>query len=496
MRHRFTLVLVVGLALAAAGCMGALDAGEQLEAADTNGTSDNGTEQRASPANQTETAPPSNGTEEENSVNETGPADGNETAEQDDDADDGPAFGNLTMTDASRERPNASAIVFTWSGEAGFSGQNTTFEVPSSAPFVANASLTWEADADLNLVLASPEVSTLCSVGRPPTIPPSPSVDQATCEVPSLAQPEGSAWRATVQRTDAESSRGPGDMPVAFTLTLELRALPDAVADAGPSLAPDGNPPVVSEWPSLEEATIRPGIRVATGCTGNFVFSTPLNGTLYMGTAAHCVQTRPGQPPVHLGDEVPFDGGAFTGRVAYCSWGAAEDLLTCPDKDGVDEGYSDDFALIELPAEARAEVHPAMRVWGGPTEVAEPPSQGTRVFTYGASPLRDGGADANVGDSRTGIVTSEDDTRTHALFGPTSINGDSGSPTITADGAALGTVATIGTAAQDPPGSNGIVNLDASLTNFQEHTGRAVHLKTWSLFDVPRAEPLPSPTGP
>ncbi|MEA3199838.1 MAG: hypothetical protein QOE90_1266 [Thermoplasmata archaeon] len=177
---------------------------------------------------------------------------------------------------------------------------------------------------------------------------------------------------------------------------------------------------------------IQPGAQQVDGdnwCTLDFVFRDA--ASLYIGGAAHCspaVGARVASPTL----------GAF-GTVVYKSFTSAN-------------GHSaEDFALYLIDADKVDQVDPAVRNWGGPTGVAEAPAPGTLLMHTGhgayvssAAPLRPrlavlqgvNGADSlTTGSAYEGWYLAE-----AAVLG-----GDSGSPMLTQDGAALGTV--IGVAA-------------------------------------------------
>lgn len=461
--RRSSLLLALALPLVAAGCLGALD--------DDQGPVD----------------PAGNG------------APGASTG--------APRLGNLTMEGAQRERPNAWTVVFTWEDAVpaspqgavdGLRGQvptaSTPFEVPSEAPFTVDATLTWEEGAgrQLTLELEAPDVVWLCQ---------DTGAGEARCGVPSLPQDPDNRWSVNVWRANPQDLRpyGNGAEEIPFTVELVVRAkAPETVPDA-PTLVPeaaDDAPTVDPGWPDPSEASVRPGAKIVAGellgfeprtCTANFVFSTPDNATLYVGTASHCVQGA------NLGDEVSVGEERIPGTLAYCSYGAAEGLLGCPRKSsagGPDSGWRDDLALVVIPDEHRGAVHPAGRVWGGPTALGDPPEPGTRVLNYGNTPFRDADQDVNVLDSRPGVVRESGEKLTRVHFAGPGVHGDSGSPVITEEGAAVGNMHGIGLPGEDnlPGGDNSISNLAHSLSNLKEITGRTVDLKTWPLFEPPRPE--------
>lgn len=259
----------------------------------------------------------------------------------------------------------------------------------------------------------------------------------------------------------------------------------DAAADVSQTEGP-----VDPGWPPVDEAALRPGAKVVdASCTANFVFSTPDNSSLYVGTNSHCVDNRT------IGETVTLANGQARGTLAYCAWGAIDGTETCTDRDdllsdptrAIDREPGDlknDFALVEVDPAYRDEVHPSMRIYGGPTGLAGPPQPGDVVLTYGNSPARDASDELKP---REGIVREANDWRTHAHFLLAAVPGDSGSPVLTADGRALGTVNTL-----DLETSAGIVNFEKALPFAERHMGIDLELKTWPA-EGPR---LPSTPGP
>lgn len=235
----------------------------------------------------------------------------------------------------------------------------------------------------------------------------------------------------------------------------------------------DGSPTAFAAWPSADDATIRPGVQVTseTGqCTSNFVFTSPDNATLYLGLAAHCVEG------LNIGAEVDIGGGVATGTLAYSSW------QTMADVDEKDELTLDrnDFALILIPAEHRAQVHPGMRHFGGPTALADSSavSTGDKILTYGNSGLRQ---EIEPTSWHEGYVLEADEWTTYVYTALPGVPGDSGSGALTADGQALGIVVTL--TILPTAGSNGITHLDKALDYAREHAGLDVRLATWELED-------------
>jgi hypothetical protein len=244
-----------------------------------------------------------------------------------------------------------------------------------------------------------------------------------------------------------------------------------------------GDDPV---WSPMSQASIRPGVRVgvaADQCTSNFVFRDRVDGSLFLGLAAHCVHG-------HGNAEVSLFGidGQFVmqGKVAYSSW---EAVSFDPDEGGLGgDVHPHDFALIEIPREHRDEVHPAVLEYGGPTALAQwdDVGLGDVLWAYGHSmmrPTRD--LDAQQGHvldtySRS-VQGSEGFTVVAHMLAPP-MPGDSGSPLLTADGEALGVLSalTIGT----PYGFWWeYSSLPHAVSFAADHMGRDLVLATWDEFD-------------
>lgn len=240
-------------------------------------------------------------------------------------------------------------------------------------------------------------------------------------------------------------------------------AEPQADDQAQPEPQPDPEEPEPS-WPPIEQASIRPGVNVVDGaCTSNFLFATPDNATLFLGTAAHCVDDK------EIGDPVTVAAGAAEGTLAYSSFHTMNETG--------DDIAANDFALIELPDEARDRVHPAMLTFGGPTEISAEVGVGDKLYAHGNSTMRPGQTPEEAGP-REGYVTHHDEWETGMYFAGPGIPGDSGSAVTTADGAALGTLVTLEIAPQ--PASNNVANLAATLAYANEHMDRTVELVTWA----------------
>jgi hypothetical protein len=201
------------------------------------------------------------------------------------------------------------------------------------------------------------------------------------------------------------------------------------------------------KWAAASKATITPGIQLITAgggqCTGNFVFYDAKN--VYIGQAGHCSSL--GLPNetngcttkvLPAGAKVEIEGATKPGVIVYNSWVTMQkirerDENTC---------FGNDFALVRLDPADKKRVNPTIPFWGGPTGIAKSVGTGDIVYAYGDSSLR-AGTDAL--SPRFGIA-SEDELGgwTHGAYDvPPGIFGDSGSPVLASNGAALGVFTTI-----------------------------------------------------
>ncbi len=242
-----------------------------------------------------------------------------------------------------------------------------------------------------------------------------------------------------------------------------------------------------SRWAPIDEATIRPGIKVQIEghgwCTANFVFTEATGDDLFLGTAGHCVGLdvgaavrAPSDTEYVTGQLGLEDAGPVIGHIAYSSraeLGVTSEpclvVLSCG-------GHPNDFALVRIDEAYEDEVHPAMIAFGGPTEMAPAATVdvGDRLLSYGNSPLRPG---PGVVDERVGVVVGPADPWTvQAYFASPAIPGDSGSPVISEDGQAVGLLTTLSTT-----GANGVTALEPVLA-FAEQRGVDVELATWEML--------------
>jgi hypothetical protein len=256
----------------------------------------------------------------------------------------------------------------------------------------------------------------------------------------------------------------------------------EAASDSGsqgessPSQPEDPSGEYAPGWPSLEEAAVRPGATIASStCTSNFLFRSPDNRTLYIGAAAHCFQETDVDDPVSV-------AGTYQGTLAYSSWKTQKRL------EGSIVNEDNDFALVELPDDAREDVHPAVREVGGPTGVVTDAGPGDRVLAHGNSSLRP--QFANDAGPEEGYVTDRGDWLTSMYFAGPGVPGDSGSAVLAGDGEALGVLVHLEISPQ--PGSNNAANLDAVLSFANEHGPGTYELVTWETLEDPT---LPSVSG-
>ncbi len=240
-------------------------------------------------------------------------------------------------------------------------------------------------------------------------------------------------------------------------------------------------------WAPAATAKIHPGVQMYTEgaqCTANFVF-TDGAGNVYVGYAAHCAGLGGAtdtdgclNDSLPIGTPVTFNtGGSLvsegtqvgTGTLAYSSWATMDDV---GETDANTCAYND-FALVKVSAGDVAKVNPTVPHWGGPTGIdTDGTVAGDRLYSYGNSSLRGG---ATTLSPKTGVSLGDDpatDGWTHPLYTLTpGVPGDSGSAFLSAGGAAVGTLSTLGLAPL--PASNNIGDLAHELAYAQQHSGIA-----------------------
>ncbi|MBW3582911.1 MAG: serine protease [Euryarchaeota archaeon] len=249
-------------------------------------------------------------------------------------------------------------------------------------------------------------------------------------------------------------------------------------------------------WVPIGDAVVRPGVRHVTGsgqCTTNFLYWNKVNETLYIGTAAHCVDGAKGDESttVYGHDERP----AFKTRVAYSSW----DAIGFVPK-GDNDAHPHDFALLEVPREHWGLVHPATLHYGGPTALADMDAlrAGQRVIVYGNSGLRLGIEETNREEGvLRGVYDAKHDDHpdkwrlVSAQIAPLGVPGDSGSGLMTKDGKAIGAASTlsIGYNVFDPVTTSGAWLAYSPIPDAVGHLnadGWDLELVTWDLISSGR----------
>jgi len=259
---------------------------------------------------------------------------------------------------------------------------------------------------------------------------------------------------------------------VIVVLPSTANAHPTTAAAPVPAAAPA---PV---WAPRETAAVHPGVTTVTqgggSCTSNFVFRGG-DGTLYLGQAAHCAGTGQStetdgctSSTMPLGTAVTVNGAngfTTTGRMVYSSWVTMQQRA---EADTVACGYND-FALVQLPADAAADTNPTVPYFGGPTGVNTTGlPEGAQAFTYGNSPIRGGApalspkAGVSAGDVASGW--------SHQVYTVApGVPGDSGSAFLDASGRAVGLLSTLNLAPL--PVSNGATDLARALAYANRHGG-------------------------
>lgn len=244
----------------------------------------------------------------------------------------------------------------------------------------------------------------------------------------------------------------------------------------------------IDPWvqPDLADATIRPGAALGGGgCTGNFLFLDADGGSVYIGTAAHCVSDDTeeeltdtnGCDPRYIPAEpetvgVNVEGADRPAVLAYNSWYTMQQQ---GERNG-DACNFNDFALLRLHPDDAAKAHPAMWSFGGPTGDATDEASGDIIYTHGATAAR---PNEELLDARRGLIASTS-TWSHGTFQITpGLPGDSGSPVIRDDGKAIGILVTL--QAAPTPLSNDITDLGQALAYANGPGGMDVTLLTADL---------------
>ena len=237
--------------------------------------------------------------------------------------------------------------------------------------------------------------------------------------------------------------------------------------------------------PAAASATVTPGVQTDTEgaqCTANFIFRD--GGGTYVGQAAHCSGTGAAtdtdgcaSDSLPIGTRVTVAGASSPGTMVYNSWIA----MRQSGESNEDVCAYNDFALVKLSAADAASVNPSVPGFGGPTGLADPPSDaGATVYTYGNSSLRAGVTKLSP---KQGIVVQEQGggwSRDVYTATP-GIPGDSGSGFMDASGHAIGVLSTV----QIAPlaASNGVGNLNKELAYARAHGFGGLNLVTGGPFN-------------
>ncbi len=259
--------------------------------------------------------------------------------------------------------------------------------------------------------------------------------------------------------------------------------------DAGSNDTPDpgGSGDTTRNFGEPNDNQIRPGVLVSamgSQCTSNFIY-TDAAGNYYIGAAAHCFSpdTNSGVDACEarneaLGIDVEIENAAFMGSLAYTSWQSMQDRGEVP---GSGACIGNDFALIKIDPRDVDNVHPAARVFEGPTAAFKGNANpGDEVFTYGQSPL-------SLQQAKSGFIDSlsEDAWTYFVSFESPTAPGDSGSAVLHETGKALGVLSGLGACVGIcSPVSTTVVNLELALA-YARASGfnSGLSLVTWSRFN-------------
>ncbi|MGJ8670300.1 MAG: hypothetical protein ACSHXK_12480 [Oceanococcus sp.] len=240
---------------------------------------------------------------------------------------------------------------------------------------------------------------------------------------------------------------------------------------------------------------VRPGdasLFEGSGCTINFLYEH--QGRYFFGSAAHCVSgagvanegacdTSHTWHDDYTGLPVEISGMSKPLTVAYMSWKAMAEQ-------GVTDGNicsGNDFALLEVDVADYDKIHPAVRMFGGPTGLAaiEDMQSLDELRAYGRSELHD---DTLLLDPEQSVLNPKNGFWLGCSFEcwsnnvyllPQGIPGDSGGGVMDINGRALGAASTISLAG----GSNNYADIGHALTFMQSAEGWAPRLVTWNDFD-------------
>lgn len=420
----------------------------------------------------------------------TGPASQGEARDGDGSGEPAPQLpGNLTLVDGQILERGQHQVTWRWSGTLDVGADaltreeppqaTTRLELPPDTWLRVNATLRYEGQAtDLDLGITQGVLS-LCLPNpvremRAQAMAGDVAEDRESCEVRPDPTNAWTNWALTVSAAHWDPTP-PEQAP--FEVTVTVQALEASWSDVPTSW------PHQEGWPSLEDAVIRPGSKIIQegGCTANFVFESPANTSLYIGTAAHCLDGW------GIGTLLGIAGIPHVGRLAYCSWGTIETntIAGCPPpEESLADSLDNDFALVEIRPDVHHLAHPALLHWGGPTGIPGEVEQGTRVLMHGNSSLRDGfqGSVPGPADPIEGYLVhpgfNEWETYLNVDGG---VPGDSGSPVVTETGLALGVVRSLEICDAGRPWTT-ISDLAPALAFLHDHTELEIELSTWPLI--------------
>ena len=230
---------------------------------------------------------------------------------------------------------------------------------------------------------------------------------------------------------------------------------------------------LVAIVPAGASATVTPGVQTVTQgaqCTANFIFRD--GGGTYVGQAAHCSGTGAATETdgcdsgsLPIGTPVEVSGATQPGTLVYNSWITMQQS----GESNADVCAYNDFALVKLGAADAAAVNPSVPGFGGPTGLADPPSNlGATVFTYGNSSLRGGVTKLSPKQGVT-VQQTPSGWSTDVYTLTPGIPGDSGSGFMTSTGQAAGILSTVQLAPL--AGSNGVGDLPRELNYMHSHGG-------------------------
>ncbi len=242
---------------------------------------------------------------------------------------------------------------------------------------------------------------------------------------------------------------------------LGLAATAALLAPMSASAAPE------AAFAPAGDAAIVPGVQIATPvgggaelCTSNFVFSDG-GGTVYLGTAAHCMAGEEAtssvdgckEPVMGKGTQVAIrgrDGKDYAGTLAYNSWATMQatgesDPAVCNEND---------LALVALAPEDVARTSPTVPGFGGPTALdTDGTSDGEKVYSYQPNQVL-------VAPNKQGVSLGQPDPRTHVVATvPQGVPGDSGSGYMDAQGNAFGSLSSL----MAPTTTNGVADIAQAL---------------------------------